>query len=42
MKGSLHSDELLGAVVAREGPAHRAPHQPRLRHGRPTYQKALS
>ena len=35
MKGSLHTDELLGAVVAtRDRPAHRPPHQPRLHHGR--------
>ena len=35
MKGSLHTDELLGAVVAREtGLAHRAPHQPCVHHGR--------
>ena len=35
MKGSLHTDELLGAVVAQgDGPAHGAPHQPRVHHGR--------
>ncbi len=35
MKGSLHTDELMAAVVAREdGAAHRAAHQPLLRHGR--------
>ena len=35
MKGSLHTDELLGAVVAREtGPAHRASPQSRVHHGR--------
>ena len=35
MKGSLHTDELLGAVVAQgDGPAHGPPHQPRVHHGR--------
>ena len=35
MKGSLHTDELMGAVVrTRDRPAHRAAHQPRLHHGR--------
>ena len=35
MKGSLHTDELMAAVVAREtGPAHRAADQPLLHHGR--------
>ena len=36
MKGSLHTDELMGAVVAREtGPAHGAADQPLLRDGCP-------
>jgi hypothetical protein len=36
MKGSLHTDELMGAVVKREtGLAHVPPHQPLLHHGRP-------
>ena len=35
MKGSLHTDELMAAVVqARHRAAHRAPHQPLLRDGR--------
>ena len=35
MKGSLHTDELMAAVVRkRHRAAHRAPHQPLLRHGR--------
>ena len=35
MKGSLHTDELLGAVVAREtGLRTGTPHQPRVHHGR--------
>ena len=35
MKGSLHSDELLGAVTKRETwTSHRPAYQPRLRHGR--------
>ena len=35
MKGSLHTDELLAAVVAREtAAAHRTPHQSRIHHGR--------
>ena len=35
MKGSLHTDELMREVVAKEtGPAHRAADQPRLHHGR--------
>ena len=35
MKGSLHTDELMAAVVKREtGPAHQPPRQPLLRHGR--------
>ena len=35
MKGSLHTDELMGAVVRREtGPAHGAARQPLLRDGR--------
>ena len=35
MKGSLHTDELLGEVVARDRPAHGTPAQPRLHHGHP-------
>ena len=35
MKGSLHTDELMGAVVARETRhPHRPAHQPLLHHGR--------
>ena len=35
MKGSLHTDELMGAVVSRaERNSHRAPDQPLLHHGR--------
>ncbi len=35
MKGSLHTDEMLGAVVAQETrPAHRPAPQPRVPHGR--------
>jgi phosphate acetyltransferase len=35
MKGSLHTDELMAAVVSRsDGHPHRAPHQPLLHHGR--------
>ena len=35
MKGSLHTDELMARGRAQGGgPAHRAPHQPRLHHGR--------
>ena len=34
MKGSLHTDELMGAVVTREGGTHRAPDQSLLHHGR--------
>ena len=35
MKGSLHTDELMArGGGARDRPAHRAPHQPLLRHGR--------
>src|SRR3954451_13991906 len=34
MKGSLHTDELMGAVVARDtGHSHGAPHQPLFRDG---------
>ena len=41
MKGSLHTDELMGEVV-RQGdrPAHRAPDQPRLHHGRADLSRA--
>jgi phosphate acetyltransferase len=36
MKGSLHSDEILGAVIAKEtGPEDRPAPEPRLPHGRP-------
>ena len=34
MKGALHTDELMGAVVTREGGTHRAPDQSLLHHGR--------
>ena len=35
MKGSLHTDELMREVASgKTGPAHRAPHQPCLHHGR--------
>ena len=40
MKGAL-TDELMGAVVAREGRhPHRPPHQPLLHHGRPGHADA--
>ena len=42
MKGSLHTDELMAAVVpSATGPAHGAAHQPRLRHGRAHLPAAL-
>jgi len=41
MKGSLHTDELMGAVVLRHGAAHRTADQPRFRHGCATYPRPL-
>jgi phosphate acetyltransferase len=40
MKGSLHTDELMGEVVARTAAAHRPPPLPRL-HGRRAYPHPL-
>jgi len=41
MKGSLHTDELMSAVVSREGGSARAAHQPCIRFGCSVYHKTL-